>query len=225
MNVNSETTKYEGVYEVPEAAGYLRASMRLTTPLNVTSTKLIYWIRRGLTLPGLTVVPGREVLIAFEDLISMRVIAALRAAGVSFKKIYQAERWLRQTTGHPRPFATELLWTERSDIFVEFRRKLIAASRSGQYAMEILRDYLIPVHGLTFDEHGLAKSWEPYEDILLNPLIQFGAPCIKDTRIPTRVVWGMVKGGDSVEMVATSYKIREDEVKRAISWEEAFVAP
>ena len=220
-----EITKYEGIYEVPEAASYLRASMRLTTPLNVTSTKLIYWIRRGLTLPDLIEVPGRELLIAFEDLISMRVIAALRAAGVSFKKIYQAERWLRQTTGYPRPFATELVWTERSDIFVEFRRKLIAASRSGQYAMEILRDYLIPVHGLTFDEHGLANSWEPYENILLHPLIQFGAPCIRMTRIPTRVIWGMVEAGDSIEMVASSYKIQVDEVKKAIKWEEALVAP
>mgnify|MGYP001094329519 CR=1 FL=1 len=90
MTIDLETTKYEGIYEVPEAACYLRTSMRLATPLNVTSTKLIYWIRRGLTLPDLIEIPGRELLITFEDLISMRVIAALRAAGVSFKKIYRA---------------------------------------------------------------------------------------------------------------------------------------
>lgn len=224
MNIDLETAKYEGIYEVPEAACYLRTSLRFTTPLDVTSTKLIYWIRRGLTLRDLVEVPGRELLITFEDLISMRVVAALRAAGVSFAKIYRAERWLRDVTKHPRPFATELLWTERSDVFAEFHTKLIAASRGGQYAMEILRSYLIPVHGLTFDECGIANSWEPHKDILLHPLVQFGAPCIKGTRIPTRAVWRMLKGGDSVELVAQSYRLTKDEIEEAKKWEDALAA-
>ena len=224
MATSPEATKYEGIYEVPEAARYLGTAMRLRTPLNVTSTKLIYWIRRGLTTPDLVEIPGRQLLMTFEDLISMRVIAALRAAGVSFKKIYRAERWLRDTTGHPRPFATELVWTERSDVFAEFQRKLIAASRSGQYAMEILRTYLIPVHGLAFDERRVAKSWEPHKDILLDPLIQFGAPCIKGTRIPTRAVWGVLRGGDSIELVTRSYGLAVDEIKEAVEWEDALTA-
>lgn len=221
MTTYAGTAKYEGIYEVPEAARYLRGSMRLTTPLNVTSTKLIYWIRRGLTLPDLIEIPGRDLLITFEDLISMRVIAALRAAGVSFNKIYRAEQWLRQATGHPRPFATELLWTERSDIFAEFHERLIAASRSGQYAMEILREYLIPVHGLIFDERGIASCWEPYRGVLLHPLVQFGASCVKGTRIPTRAIWGMVKASDSIELVARSYGLEEHEVREALEWEDA----
>jgi len=220
MYSQPETIEYKGIYEVPEAALYLRASMRLTTPLNVTSARLIYWIRRGLTLPDLMKVPGRELLITFEDLISMRVIAALRAAGVSFRKIYQAEQWLRRITGHPRPFATELLWTERSDIFAELQERLIAASRSGQYAMDILRSYLIPVHGLMFNENKIASSWEPWKGVLLHPLVQFGAPCIKGTRIPTRTIWTMVKGGDSTRLVAQSFGLEESQVQEALEWED-----
>lgn len=222
MRVELEHKRYEGIYEAPEAATYLRASMK-RTPLNVTSTKLIRWIRLGLVLRDLIEIPGRELLITFEDLISMRVIAALRVAGVSFRKIYKAERWLREVTGYPRPFATELLWTERSDVFTELRNELIAASRSGQYAMDILRDYLIPIHGLTFDERRVAASWEPYTGILLHPLIQFGAPCIKGTRIPTRSLWGMVKAGDSIELVTHSYGLEEDEVRKAVEWEDTLV--
>lgn len=214
-------SRFEGIYEIPEAACYLRVSLRLTTPLNMSSPKLIYWVRRGLTLPELANIPGRELLITFEDLISMRIIAALRAAGVSFRKIYRAERWLRQVTGYPRPFATELLWTERSDVFTEFRTRLIAASRSGQYAMEILREYLIPIHGLLFDDRGIAQSWEPCDYILMHPQIQFGASCIKGTSIPTKAIWGMVKGGDSIELVARSYKLEEDEINAAIQWQDA----
>lgn len=217
-------SRFEGIYDLSEATRYLRTTLRSTTPLKVTSPKLIYWVRRGLTLPELANIPGRELLITFEDLISMRIIAALRAAGVSFPKIYKAERWLRQITGYPRPFATELLWTEHSDVFTELRSQLIAASRVGQYAMDILREYLIPVHGLTFDDRRVASSWEPYEHILMHPQIQFGAPCITGTRIPTRTIWGMVKGGDSIDLVAQSYRLDEYEIQKALEWEESLAA-
>jgi len=150
----------------------------------------------------------------------MRVIAALRAAGVKFSRIYEAEKWLRKITGHQRPFATEMLWTEKSDIFIDIKRQIIAASRSGQYAFQILEEYLIPIHGIIFSKQHIAKSWEPRYDILMDPLIQFGAPCIKGTRIPTRTLWGMVRGGDTIEYVAHSYHLQHKQVENAIDWEE-----
>ena len=220
MTVGSTYSTFEGIYEIPEAARYLKGSLELTMPYTVTSSKLIHWIRRGLASPELVEVSGRQLLITFEDLISMRIIVALRAAGVSFPKIYKAEKWLRQITGHDRPFATELLWTEHSDVFTELKSRLIAASRSGQYAMEIIRNYLIPVHGLIFNERKVAQSWEPSTGILLHPQIQFGASCIKGTGIPTRTLWAMVRGGDPIEMVAHWYKLNEHEIQEAIRWED-----
>lgn len=213
--------EFEGIYDAPEAAKYIATTLSPRLPFIITSNKVIRWIRYGLADPELEALPGRELLLTFEDLISMRVIAALRAAGVTFKKIYVAEKWLRDRTGHRRPFATEMLWTERSDIFVELKKKLIAASRFGQYAFDILQEYLIPVHGLVFDQRGVAVSWEPEDEIMLDPLIQFGDPCIKDTRIPTKALWCMVKGGDSVEFVANSYGLTLRQVDRAIVWEDA----
>lgn len=153
----------------------------------------------------------------------MRVIAALRAAGVKFSRIYEAEKWLRRVTGHPRPFATEMLWTEQADVFVEMKSRLIAASRSGQYAFRIIEEYLIPIHGLAFDTRRVATTWEPQEDILLDPLIQFGAPCIKGTRIPARTLWGMVRGGDQVEYVARSFRIAIEQVENAVELEESLI--
>ena len=82
----------------------------------VTSRHLIRWIRKGLAHPALSDVPGRDLTIAFQDLVSMRVIASLRAAGVSWPRIRAAEAWLRQHTGCQRPFATEQLWTDQSDV-------------------------------------------------------------------------------------------------------------
>lgn len=215
--------RFEGIYETSEASKYIATTLRYATPLNISSRKVIYWIRRGLTDRDLVMIPGRELLLTFEDLISMRVIAALRAAGVKFPRIYEAEKWLRKVTGHHRPFATEMLWTEKSDIFVDVKRRLIAASRSGQYAFQILEEYLIPVHGIIFSEQHIAQTWEPQGNILLDPLVQFGAPCIKGTRIPTRTLWGMVRGGDTIEYVAHSYRLAIELVQNAINWEDALI--
>ena len=215
---------FDGVYEVAEAARYLRSARMADEVYGVTSRRLIRWIRRGLMLRPLAGVPGRELIIGFEDLVSMRVIAALRAAGVSFQKIYTAERWLRERTGHARPFATQLLWTETSDVFAEFQEALVAASRHGQLALDLLRNYLIPVHGLYFSPALVANAWEPRSRIRLEPHIQFGAPCIKGTRIPTRAVWAMVNAGDGVRQVTESYGITDEEARAAIEWENALAA-
>ena len=215
--------RFEGIYEVSEASRIIATTLRTDTPLNISSRKVIYWIRRGLTDSGLVKIPGRELLLTFEDVISMRVIAALRAAGVKFSRIYEAEKWLRKVTGHPKPFATEMLWTEKSDVFVDMKRQLIAASRGGQYAFQILEDYLIPVHGIIFNAQHIAQTWEPRVNILLDPLIQFGASCIKGTRIPTRTLWGMVMGGDTIEYVTQSYHLAVEQVQYAIDWEDALI--
>lgn len=224
--------RYEGIYEIPESARYILAAERAKYVVaseekrqqyKITSRHLVRWIRRGLTLPELSTAPGRGMLIAFEDLISMRVIAALRAAGVSFPKIYEAEEWLRCHTRHPRPFAVEAIWTERTDIFVEFKRLLVTASRAGQMAMDFFRDYIIPIHGLTFEEE-IAATWEPRGGIVLDPEIQFGAPCIKGTRIPTKTIWGMIAAGDSRERVKRSFRLTEQEIDAAIIWEDSLAA-
>jgi len=224
MIIDTEYVKgFEGIYEASEASRFIATTLKKITPLNISSRKVIYWIRRGLTDKDLVLVPGRELILNFEDLISMRVIAALRATGVKFSRIYEAEKWLRKVTGHRRPFATEMLWTEKSDIFVDMKRQLIAASRSGQYAMQILEDYLIPVHGISFSESHIANTWEPSIDVLLDPLIQFGAPCISGTRIPTRTLWGMIMGGDTIEYVTQSYHLTVKQVQNAIDWENALI--
>ena len=212
--------QFTGIYDPPEAARYLKASTDAAGILTLDSTKLIRWIRRGLASQDLADLSGHELLIDFEDLVSMRVIAALRVAGVSWSEIRRTNRWLRDEMGVERPFATELLWLGQGQLFSEWTRQLVSASRHGQMALDLLWQYLIPVHGLMFDEaSGLASSWEPFEGIVLEPRVQFGAPCIKGTRIPTRAVAGMIEAGDAESWVADAYGLSLDEVQAARDWE------
>jgi len=218
-DLNSHTD-FDGIYDVPEAARYLKASEQGNAAYPVTSAKMIRWIRKGMTSPDLSKVTGREMLIAFEDLVSLRIVIALRGAGVGWAEIRRTKEWLCEQTGAERPFATEYLWTGQGQIFVDWTQRLISASRYGQLAFNVLRTYLIPVHGLAFSqETHMASSWEPFDCVLLQPQIQFGAPCIKGTRIPTRTIFGMIESGDSVEWVARAYRISVDEAQAAYDWE------
>ena len=209
-----------GIYDIPEAARYLQAAAHADELYPVSSRKLIDWIRRGLTSPELAEVHGRELLVEFDDLISLRIIAALRAVGVSWEEIRITNQWLREQTGHVRPFATEHLWAGQGQMYVEWTERLISGSRSGQIAFDTLRQYLIPIHGLKFDPASkAAKSWEASDGVVLEPDIQFGAPCIKGTRIPTRTIVGMIEAGDSAHWVARAYGIDPEEVEIALGWE------
>jgi uncharacterized protein (DUF433 family) len=219
-----ETAEFAGIYEIPEAARYLHVDIRIPeAKYEISSSHLIRWIHNGLSDPKLTEVPGRQLLITFEDLVSMRVIAFLRALNYSFPKIRKAERLLRQLTGYPRPFATEAIWGEKEgavDIFAEIASLLLVASRAGQLVfLNMVKDNLINMHGLSFDERGIAYSWMPRPNILLHPRIQFGRPCIINTRIPTGDVAGMIRAGDTLEFLANSYQIPPEYIQSALDWE------
>ena len=196
------------------------ATSRGDTKFSVDSRKLNRWLGKGLATSRFRQVTTAERLLGFEDLISLRVIAVLRKAGVSLSDIYDAQNWLQEETGVQRPFATENLWTGQGEVFAAWAEKLVSIGRHGQLALEFLRDQLIPVDDLVFDGTShVAISWEPLSGIVLEPEVQFGAPCIKGTRIPTRTISGMIEAGDSLEWVAAAFEVSPSEVLAAREWE------
>ena len=226
--VKEGNKEFKGIYVAPEAALYLTATLKQDVHIDrpaypINSRNLIRWIRVGLMSPELRTVSGKELLISFEDLISMRVIAILRSLGVSWHRIHKAEKWLRDKTGYPRPFAIERVWTETVDVFAEYHQGFIAASRGGQLVFtEMFGQYLQSVHDMIFIPHNgvnVADSWTPHEDVMINPRIQFGEPCIKGTRMRTHTIWQMWNGGDSILYLIKAFSLEEIQVKNALEWE------
>jgi uncharacterized protein (DUF433 family) len=211
-----------GLYKVPEAARYLYVTSRLPSEYSKpTPHHLMLWMRQGLASMHLTSISGHNATIDFEDLISMRVIYLLHGMGVSIKKIREAKDYLSKLTGHSHPFATEKLWTETIDIFTEIGPLLITASKYGQLPfMELVKRDLVNIHDMTFSR-GVADSWVPQTGIILKPNIQFGAPCIINTGIPTHSIWRMYLGGDQIEFLSRSYQIELEQIKQAVDWEDS----
>ena len=134
MNANSEL--YTGIYDVPEAARIIRTTSKfLETPYLVNNRHVLRWIRKGLSLPAHAHTPGRELVISFADLISMRVVALLRISGRSWREIYTSEKTVRTLTGSPRPFATQKFWTGLRGIYRRHEGQLSAASMIVQAAL------------------------------------------------------------------------------------------
>ena len=209
---------FAGIYRPPEAARYLKAADSAKKAyLTASSSTLTRWTRRWLASPDLAGVRGADLTLTFEDLVSMRVIAALRSASVGWTEIKNFERRLSETARSRNPFASESLWTGLGWLYEDLKSRLASAGRK---AFDILRRNLIPEHGLAFSEDsGMAVSWTPAKGVSLHPEIQFGAPCIENTRIPTGAVYGMVKAGDSPRFAAKAYGISIESVEAALDWE------
>jgi len=217
---------YEGIYELRNAGRYLF----ITAPQKLPHYTTIHrWVRTGLPSAEAKLLPKRELFINFQDLVSLRMVVSLRLAGFSLQHVRRAHQKLQDFTGQSRPFALKDLWISKTDIFVHMEG-LLSVTKHGQYAMEFIKDWLQRIRrpdigdlDLSFvecDGQEIASAWTPEPNIVLNPLIQFGAPCLKDTRIPTSAVWSMFKGGDMPESIARDYRVPLIKVQSALDWEK-----
>jgi len=217
---------FTGIYGLPEAGQYLY----ITSPKRPPDYRTVHrWVRSGLPKSEIRDVPASELFLNFEDLVSLRMIVALRSAGFSLQHIKKVDEWLRKVTGYHHPFAMKDLWISDTEIFVEMAGKL-SATRQGQYAMDFitrwLRQIRRPINGtidLTFkksDGNEIASSWTPHNLVVLDPLVQFGSPCLEHTRITTKGVWSMYIGGDRPENIARDYGVPLAKIEAGIQWEE-----
>lgn len=210
-----------GTYSIPNAALYVMATLNSESRLNLTPRHLYHWVRDGLAGGYLAGIRNRHMFINFRDLISLRLIAIMRAQGMKHADIMTAERVLREFYGCEYPFATLRFWTAPPrDIFVRDQGILLSASRYLQSAMDFFEQYIQPQHNMTFDMFGLSATWRAYDDVLLDPQIQYGEPCVEGTRIPTEVLYSFHKAGDSVDNLAYFYGIRPGRIEGALAWED-----
>jgi uncharacterized protein (DUF433 family) len=155
------------------------------------------------------------------------MIIALRVAGFSLQHVRKVHEWLKRATAYPRPFALKDLWISETEIFVEMEN-FLSATKQGQYTMDFIKSWLKRIRrpqntlDLTFkkiDGNEVASSWIPRQYVVLDPLVQFGTPCIEQTRIPTSTIWSMYRGGDSLETIAKDYGIPLEKVEAGLEWE------
>lgn len=209
-----------GTYSIPSAVLYVLATTANGSRLKLSTRHLYHWTKDGLAGGYLMGIRNKRLFINFRDLISLRAIAVMRANGLSHKQIIIAEQVLKKWYGHDYPFATMEFWMlPPKDILIKEGGTLLSASRHLQSAMEFFENYMRPAHNLTFDIFNISATWRPYDNVLLDPQIQYGEPCIEGTRVPTQVIWSFHKAGDAVEHLSYFYGIQPSRIEDAINWE------
>lgn len=213
--------EFDGIYLPIDVARYMVVAMpSAQSPLR--SQRVLRWIRDGLVAPEMQRVPGFRLAIDFDDLVTCQVITLLREAGFSLQQIRADEKKFTQVLGVSKPFAHHDFWTEFPDILTKIDGQLLSGSRGGQFGMPFLWQQAKPVRTrLRFSKKsGRPDDWRPVDGVQLRPTIQFGQPCVLETRIPTKSIWGYVKGGDDKAFIARSYGLEVAEIDRAVEWED-----
>lgn len=162
--------------------------------------------------------------ISFAELITARMIAMLRSFGIQWKQIRSAHDYILKATGEAHPFATKTFWTDDSDhpthLYTTVDDILVSADLSGQRLFRTLRKTKLVATGQLEFSQGRAATWEPHPDVLIDPRVQGGVPCVKDRRIPTSVLHAMHRSGDSIQILADDFETSTGLVEAAIAWEE-----
>ena len=209
-----------GTYPIYDAALYIRATMDVGRLRNVTTRHLHKWIKEGFTEEYFTGVGSRHSFLTFRDLVTLRMVAVMRGHGITQRAIKITEQELQRAFGWEHPFAMAPLWTSAPDVFTKVGDKLVSVSGRWQLAMSFIAEFLTPVrHGLSFDITDEAAAWMPAQEILLDPTVQYGEPCLAGTRVPTQVIWAFAAAGDEIDALAHLYDIPRPRLEAAIDWE------
>lgn len=215
---------YAGTYPVRDAALFIRATLEMGVLARLSTRHLHLWVREGLADSYLQGVRDRKIFLTFRDLISLRVVAALRASGIKPAVIRSLERELRVRFGWQHPFVMADFWTLPPDVVMKVDGRPALPTRNWQMALDFFMEYVRPAHGMSFDLFNEAATWTPTAGVLLDPKVQFGEPCIQGTRVPTQVIWAFYQAGDSVREIASAYGLLESQVESAIDWERKLQA-
>jgi uncharacterized protein (DUF433 family) len=224
MDRKDVSEKSHGLYTIPDAARIILATHPLPGVNGDFQWRLLHWVDAGVIQHGLfeDTTPGKYT--TFEALVSMRIVFMLWIRGVSLRVIQRAEKRLIDELGVPWPFASEALWRRAASAFPRFA-SLIVESEHGPEAIRLLEGWLEEnADDLEFNESGVAYAWRAAKNVLIHGGVVTGSPCIAGRRIPTKAIWDMLEGGDTIEGLMYGYDLTEDKVKDALAWEKRLAA-
>lgn len=203
-------------YGIREAAHYLR----------LPRATLHQWVsggshRRSVITPAQTAPP----VLSFWNLVEAYVLAGItRHHRVPLRSVRRALNYVEEQSGLDRPLINQDFLTDRRSLFVEQFGRLVNASKQGQVAMRRLLD--ASLERIERDPQGLALRLFPWSGgpeeeraVEIDPRRSFGRLVIAGTGVPTAVIAGRMRAGESIEHLARDYKLPQSKIEAAVRWE------
>lgn len=175
--------------------------------------------------PVIELAATRPPTLSFWNLVEVYVLAGIRREhGVPLQKVRKALRYVERELGTERPLIEQEFLTDGVSLFVESYAKLINVSGEGQLA---LRELLVgSLRRIERDPKGLARRLSPWRkspneprEVEIDPLKSFGRRVIAGTAVPTEIIGERFRAGDSIEHLASEYRLKPEQIEVAIRWE------
>jgi len=218
-----ETDTYigQGIYSISRASFIVRANQAAVRRW-ITGNRREDGQPRPLLEVAYEPVEGRTT-VSFLDLIEIRLVTRLRAEGVSLQRLRQARSLLSEQFGVRHPFAWGQLRTDGRDVFAkvleEDSERVIQASgrnRANYVLPEVVEPYFRNIDFARDSQ--MAERVYPFGrdgGILIDARVSFGEPVLSGSRIPTLVLAGFARAGDSAASIARWYGIEPGAVETA----------
>lgn len=205
-------------YLITEAAHYLRLPV---------STVRAWTLGQEGFRAVISIADRKAKLLSFRNLVELHLLSAIRRQHhVKMSAVRRAVKFLREQFNIDHPLAYQRMLTDGTGLFVERYDELVNVSASGQMEMKaILEAYL---ERIEWDPQGIPIRLFPFtttnleaeqRQIVIDPRIQFGRPCIQGTGVPTAIIAERFAAGDSIEDLADDYGTTPDKVQAAIRCE------
>ena len=210
-----------GAYTLPDVSrllGLPQARLRTWVHGTISDTS-----RRMPVGPIASRSEGRDRHVDFYTLIELFTVAELRRLGVSMKALRANRAELAERFSTPYPFALRGLLTDGRRLLKELDEKaLLELGSGGQSAFESL---IAPFcHRLDFDTASqLAARFFPMGrgvPVVVSPDHAFGRPVIAGTNLSTETIASLVRGGESLDDIASEFRLSREHVEYAWRFEE-----
>lgn len=165
--------------------------------------------------------------LSFRNLVELHVLAAIRRKhNVSLQRVRRAVDFMEKGLGVSHPLSSARMLTDGRDLLVEACGNYLNVSQRGQGEIrEILQAYL---ERIEHDAQGAPARLYPFSrkdpmhaprSIVIDPLVEFGRPCLAASGIPTVEVADRYKAGESIESLAQDYGRAREQIEEAIRYE------
>jgi uncharacterized protein (DUF433 family) len=167
--------------------------------------------------------------ISFVDLIELRVVRALRGAGISLQAIRYAIEMAKSRFGIERPLSAVQFKTDGTEVLmdaVEHDGELVSLSKKRPGQKVFARIVAQSVRGLEF-EGGRVSRWRPEQakHVVIDPERSFGEPILDDYGVSTATLFRDFERFHDHKYLSRLYEVDISQVKDAVGFEDGLNQP
>lgn len=195
----------EGIYQTSDVAKILKLPYRK-----------VYNLMKGFW-QSFTFGDEGNKAVNFYSLIEFYIYFQCRENGMSAQKFKKFHKVLSTNLETKYPFAHYNIRTDYKNIWAEVEDNLVRADGKTQFDFLPLLDKFL--HNVSYGANNMADRYFPLGKdvkVVVDPMNQFGQPCVYGTAIKTKSIYSLHLGGETHKRISNLYDIPEDKVRDAI---------